>query len=342
MRLYGPSRRGTRAPTRAEIDRAAAIAHQTGKVNAYLATVGDKAVLFGGSGGLLMFAISGRSWVALGDPIGAPEERAELAWRFKEMADRHDGWPVFYEAGRESLPLFVDLGLTLVKLGEEARVPLASFSLDGSGRKALRRTVRTVEKAGGVFEIVPTEGVPALLSELRAVSDAWLAEKNTREKGFSLGHFDEAYLRRFPVAVVRRDGRVVAFANVWPSATREELSVDLMRHEPDAPRGVMEYVLVELMLWGKSEGYAWFNLGMAPLAGLPRRALASRWSNVGGLIYHHGEHFYNFRGLHEYKDKFDPVWEPKYLASPGGLALPRILANIAALIGGGLRGVVAK
>jgi phosphatidylglycerol lysyltransferase len=341
-RLLGPAKRGTRAPTRADIDRAAAIAHQTGKVNAYLATVGDKAVLFGRSRGLLMFAISGRSWVALGDPIGAPEERAELAWRFKEMADRHAGWPVFYEAGRESLPLFVDLGLTLVKLGEEARVPLAGFSLDGHGRKELRRTVRGVEKAGCVFEIVAPKDVPALMPELRRVSDAWLAEKNTREKGFSLGHFDDAYLCRFPAAVVRRNGRVLAFANVWPSATREELSVDLMRHEPDAPRGVMEYVMIELMLWGKSEGYAWFNLGMAPLAGLVSRALAPRWSSIGRLIYRRGEHFYNFRGLREYKAKFDPVWEPKYLASPGGLALPRILANIATLIGGGLRGVVAK
>ena len=341
-RLVGPARRGTRAPTRAEIDRAGAIAHQTGKVNAYLATVGDKAVLFGRSGGLLMFAISGRSWVALGDPVGAPEERAELAWRFKEMVDRHAGWPVFYEAGRESLPLFVDLGLSLVKLGEEARVPLSTFSLEGSGRKGLRRTVRGVENAGGVFEIIVPEEMPAVLPELRRVSDAWLAEKNTREKGFSLGRFDEAYLRRFPIAVARRNGRIVAFANMWPSATREELSVDLMRHEPDAPRGVMEYVLIQLMLWGKREGYAWFNLGMAPLAGLPSRAHAPRWSSVGGLIFRRGEHFYNFQGLREYKQKFDPVWEPRYLASPGGLALPRILANIATLIGGGLRGVVAK
>jgi phosphatidylglycerol lysyltransferase len=142
--------------------------------------------------------------------------------------------------------------------------------------------------------------------------------------------------------VARREDRIVAFANVWPSATREELSVDLMRHDPDAPRGVMEYVLIQLMLWGKRESYDWFNLGMAPLAGLPIRERAPRWSSVGGLIFRRGEHFYNFHGLREYKQKFEPVWEPRYLASPGGLALPRVLSNIATLIGGGLRGVVAK
>jgi phosphatidylglycerol lysyltransferase len=342
MRLLGPPRGRITLPTRAEADRAAAIAYCSGQVNAYLGSVGDKALLFGPGGGLLMYAVSGRSWVALGDPIGSPEERAELAWRFKDMADRYGGWPVFYEASPESLPLFVDLGLSLVKLGEEARVRLATFSLEGGSRKGLRRTVRSVENAGAAFEVIAPGDVPALLPELRRVSDAWLAEKNTREKGFSLGRFDEAYLRRFPVAVARRDGRVLAFANVWPSASLEELSVDLMRHEPAAPRGVMEYVLVQLMLWGKREGYDWFNLGMAPLAGLPRRARAPRWGNVGGVVYRHGEHFYHFRGLRAYKEKFDPVWEPRYLASPGGLALPRILANLATLIGGGLRGVVAK
>ncbi|HYU35043.1 MAG TPA: phosphatidylglycerol lysyltransferase domain-containing protein, partial [Thermoanaerobaculia bacterium] len=56
----------------------------------------------------------------------------------------------------------------------------------------------------------------------------------------------------------------------------------------------------------------------------------------------HGEHFYNFQGLREYKEKFDPVWEPRYLACPGGLMLPRVLTDIAALIGGGLRGVVGR
>ena len=81
---------------------------------------------------------------------------------------------------------------------------------------------------------------------------------------------------------------------------------------------------------------------MAPLSGLERRELAPLWSKVGAFLYRHGEHFYNFQGLREYKEKFDPVWQPRYLASPGGLALPRLLANVASLINGGLRGVVSK
>jgi phosphatidylglycerol lysyltransferase len=104
----------------------------------------------------------------------------------------------------------------------------------------------------------------------------------------------------------------------------------------------MDYLLVHLMLAGKARGYRWFNLGMAPLSGLPDRALAPAWAKLGAFVFRHGEHFYNFQGLRQYKEKFEPQWQPKYLASPGGLALPIIMANIATLISGSLKGVFAR
>lgn len=96
------------------------------------------------------------------------------------------------------------------------------------------------------------------------------------------------------------------------------------------------------MLWGKASGYRWFNLGMAPLSGLQEGGLSSLWSRVGAYVFQHGEHFYNFQGLRHCKDKFDPEWTPRYLACPGGLVIPRILANIASLVSGGIKGLVVK
>ena len=142
--------------------------------------------------------------------------------------------------------------------------------------------------------------------------------------------------------MVRRAGHIVAFANIWGSANGDELSVDLMRQSADAPSGVMDYMFLQLILWGQQQRFHWFNLGMAPLSGLENRSLGTLWNRVGSLAYRFGENFYNFQGLRQYKEKFDPIWEPMYLASPGGLALPRILTNLAALISGGLRGVVTK
>ena len=343
MRLLRHAPPETHLPDRAELDRAAQIIATSRDSSTNLVLVGDKPLLWSSSGrGLLSYGVSGRSWVALGDPIGDEEEREELAWRFRELADRHGGWTVFYEVGVEHLPLYIDLGLTLMKLGEEARVPLAAFSLEGSNRRSLRRTQRQMERDGVSFCVVPPAEVPALLPQLRAISDSWLLEKRTREKGFSLGRFDEEYISRFPVALAKKNGEILAFANIWSTLPKTELSIDLMRYTPAAPGGVMQFIFTELMLWGRAQGYRSFRLGMAPFSGLESRALAPLWTRVGALMYRYGEHFYNFQGLREYKEKFDPVWEPRYLASPGGLALPRVLTSVATLIGGGIKGVVAK
>ncbi|GBE04096.1 phosphatidylglycerol lysyltransferase [bacterium BMS3Abin09] len=278
----------------------------------------------------------------MGDPIGPNEETAELAWRFREMCDRHDGWTVFYEVGTENLQVYLDLGLTLIKLGEEGRILLQTFSLEGHERKNMRHALHKLEREGCSFEIIPPERIPAMLPELKKISDIWLEEKNTREKGFSLGFFNEDYLEKFPIGVVKSEGKIIAFANIWSGSGKEELSIDLMRYLPDAPHGIMDYLFIHLILRGKQEGYKWFNLGMAPLSGLEDRALAPLWSRLGAFVFRHGEHFYNCQGLRQYKEKFDPEWKPKYLAYPGGFSLPRILANIASLISRGLTGVITK
>jgi phosphatidylglycerol lysyltransferase len=343
MRMLRHAEAAPALPTEAELERARAIVRASSDTAANLVFLGDKALLFSPSGNaFLMYGVEGRSWVALGDPIGPEDEVTELAWHFREEADRHGAWPVFYEVGTDRLPLYIDLGLTLLKLGEAAVVPLDSFTLEGGHRKGLRRTIKEVSRHGVTFCVVPPEGVRELLPELKCVSDSWLEEKHTREKGFSLGRFDERYIERFPIGVVRVAGKAVAFANLLSSGDSKEVSLDLMRYSPAAPAGVMEYLFIELLLWGKGQGYKQFNLGMAPLSGLQNRTLAPLWSRAGALLYRHGEHFYNFRGLRQYKEKFDPSWEPRYLASPGGLALPRVLANTAALISGGLRGVVSR
>jgi phosphatidylglycerol lysyltransferase len=343
VRLLRPARRPVSRPSPEELQRAEAILAVHPQAHANLALLGDKSLLFNDARtAFLMYAVRGRSWVAMGDPVGNDQEVLELTWRFREMVDQHGGWPVFYEVSRHRLPLYLEQGLTLLKLGEEARVSLPSFTLEGGSRASLRRWRNAVERAGCSVEILPVGASDALLPDIERISNDWLAARNTREKRFSLGSFSPEYLRHFPIALVRQEGRPVAFATLWTTGTRAELMVDLMRYVSDAPPNVMTYLFIHIMLWGREHGYQWFNFGMAPLAGLQPRALAPLWTRLGAFVFRHGEDFYNFRGLREYKDRFDPVWEPRYLASPGGLALPFILTDIASLIGGGLKGVFAK
>ncbi len=303
----------------------------------------DKALLFDQTRtAFVMYAIQGRTWAALGDPVGPEERLTDLVRLFLERCADFGGVPVFYEVTGSHLHRYADFGLTFVKLGEEAKVDLARFTLEGGPASKHRQILRRLEKDGGVFRIVEPAGVPAILSALRRVSDDWLAAKAGGEKGFSLGFFDEEYLSRFPIAVIEREGQIQAFANLWLGPQRVELSVDLMRYHRAAPKGVMEALFVHLMQWGKQQGYHWFVLGMAPLAGFEQSPVASVWNRIGAFLYEHGEAVYNFQGLRAYKDKFDPVWEPRYLAYPGGLRLPRILADVSALVGGGYRHILFK
>ena len=336
VRLLRPARAPLSVPTPANLREVARIVRSSPRIVTQLALLGDKQFLFNRKRtAFIMYGTQGRSHISLGNPVGPEDDWQELCWDFRQLCDLHGTLPVFYQVGPEDLPRYIDLGLSFLRVGEEAHVPLASFGLDGGQRRELRHEVNRAVKGGCCFEVLPAEAVPERLAEFRQISAAWLADKGAAEKGFSLGYFDEDYLARFPAAVIKVQDRVVAFANVLTSAERAGITVDLMRHQPDCPPGAMTYLFVQLMLWGRREGYGHFSLGMAPLSGFELRELAPMWHRLGHWVYRHGEHFYGFEGLRRYKEKFDPVWEPRYLASPGGLALPRVLADLVLLIGRG-------
>jgi phosphatidylglycerol lysyltransferase len=339
-RLVGAAPHELVRPDSADLEAARAIIAAQGSTTANLVFLRDKAMLFDEDRtGFVMYGVQGRTWVALGDPVCPPDRVRGLIRRFLERCGDFGGVPVFYEVGTDYLHHYADFGLTFAKVGEEARVDLTAFTLHGARASKHRQLTRRLEKDGGVFRIIPAAEVPAVLEQLRAVSDDWLNEKSVAEKGFSLGFFDAEYLSRFPIAVVERGGRIEAFANLWLDEIGTSLSPDLMRYRHDAPRDVMEALFVHMMQWGKEQGYHWFALGMAPLSGFETSPVATLWNRLGALLFRHGEAFYNFQGLRAYKEKFNPLWTPRYLAYPGGLKLPRILVDASALIAGGYRSI---
>lgn len=335
---------GEVAQTSAEdMARAAAIIRSNPSSDGCYALVGDKHLMFSPSGNsFLMFGKQGRTWVSLFGPFGDSREWSDLVWRFIEVATDHGGRAAFYQVRPVSLPLYLDCGMRAFKLGEHAHVTLPDFSLKGAKRANLRSGVNRGQREGLSFEVIAPDAVGALLPALREVSDAWLAEQRGREKNFSVGRFDENYLQRLPVALVRREGRVIAFANLLTTDAKDEASVDLMRYLPGSPPGTMDFLFAKILLHLQSEGYARFGLGMSPMAGMAERRRAPRWQRLGRLLFEYGDRFYNFRGLRSFKDKFEPVWEARYLAAPGGLAPMFVLADVAALIGGGAKGASGK
>ncbi len=342
-RLLRPSKPPISAPSNDDLEQAEVLIANGHDSNANLALLGDKHLMFNDDRtAFIMYQASGSSWVCMGDPVGPAVLCEPLAWEFLERCDGMAVSPVFYQVAADNLSLYIDLGLTLSKLGEEGRVPLPAFSLDGASRADLRQMHRRAARDGAEFEVVPRQDVPAIMADLRAVSDAWLKEKQAGEKRFSLGYFDENYLSRFDCAVVRAAGRIVAFANLWRAGTETELSVDLMRYGEGAPKGVIDFLLVESMLWGKAQKYQWFNLGMAPLSGLEEHALAPTWHKLGRMVQRYGETFYHFEGLRKYKEKFLPVWRPRYLAVSGKFGVAGALLDVTSLISGGVGKALKK
>jgi phosphatidylglycerol lysyltransferase len=342
-RLLNAERLGDAVPTQADMDAVRRILPSATDSSANVALLGDKRFLFNERrDAFLMYQVRGRSWICLGDPIGEESSAAELAWKFRELSDSFNGRTVFYQVTDRMLPTYIDMGLALLKLGEDAVVSLADFSLEGPDRAELRHAHSRGRRAGATFEIIPRQRIGEAEPALKAVSDEWLASKATAEKGFSLGRYTADYIANFDCAVVTVAGHMVAFANLWQAPAGGELSIDLMRYGAAAPKGVMDFLFIELMLWGKAQGFTRFSLGMAPLAGLEQRALAPLWHKIGNVIFRWGEDLYHFEGLRRFKEKFNPDWRPRYLVCRGGRQIPVALMDTTALISGGLEQIWTK
>ncbi|MFE9084567.1 phosphatidylglycerol lysyltransferase domain-containing protein [Brevundimonas sp. NPDC003935] len=335
-RSHGPAGPAEIARARLALDQA-----DTAAPEASLALLGDKALLFSPSGrSFIAYRVRGRRWIAMGEAAGLKAERLELLWAFAEMADSYGGAPVFYSVGEGMLADLATLGLAVRKVGEAAVIDAAHFSTEGKGKQNLRTAVNRAEREGATFEVLAPGAVRPLEAELRAVSDAWLNHHNGSEKAFSLGRFDIDYLDRSPVAVAREGGRIVAFANLLVGARGEEAMIDLMRHDPEGPHGIMDYLFTRTAQWARAEGFERLDLGMAPLSGLEDRRLAPVFARVGALVFEEGGAVYGFQGLRAYKGKFGPAWRPKFIAASTSTPLALALLDVALLTSGGWLGLL--
>ncbi|MDE3120793.1 MAG: bifunctional lysylphosphatidylglycerol flippase/synthetase MprF [Paracoccaceae bacterium] len=306
---------------------------------ANLALTGDKTFFFSETGdAFIMYAVQGKSWIAYSDPVGPKAAVRDLAWAFFDAAFAAGCRPVFYEVSDAYLPIWVEMGMTVNKIGEEATVHLPAFSLAGQKYKAMRAAYNKLEREGISFELAAPPHSPELLARLKDISDAWLASRRGREKRFSVGRFSPDYLQGFRIALIKREGRVVAFANLLETETKAGATIDLMRFGPDAPANVMQFLFIALMEQLRDEGFAQFSLGMAPLAGLEVKYGARLWNRFGSILFKYGRSFYNFAGLRAFKQKFGPDWRSRYFAVPGSLAPIAALRDVTLAISGTARG----
>ena len=286
----------------------------------------DKSYYFSPSGKtVIAYVPKGRGAIALGDPIGPKEDLAEAILGFQQFCDRNDWQPAFYQTLPETLETYKSLGFQTLKIGEEAVVDLKTFTLEGKAGKNLRTSMNKFGKLGYSVQFYSPPISADLLQELRAISDQWLAHMEGAEKKFSLGWFDDDYLRDCEIAVVQnKAGQPVAFANIVPEYQTKEATIDLMRHQAEIERGTMDFLFVSMFQHFKALNYEGFNLGLAALSGVGETGESTRMEKGMHYLYEHLNQFYNFQGLRAYKDKFHPHWESRYIVYPQLAALPNV------------------
>jgi phosphatidylglycerol lysyltransferase len=208
-------------------------------------------------------------------------------------------------------------------------VDLSKFTLEGSENKPVRNAHNKMLRNGYKALVQQPPHSARMLRELRAISDDWLSNRGTKEMGFSLGWFDEEYLNTCPILLVRDgEGFIDAFANIVTEFQSKEAAVDLMRHRSFSEKGIMDFLFVSLFQWAKEQGFSLFNLGLSTFSGIGENPKDPALQRTLRFIYENVNRFYNFKGLHAFKEKFHPIWSTRYLVYPGAGSLPAVSISL--------------
>ena len=286
----------------------------------------DKSYSFSKKGSVIDYVVQGRIALALGDPIGPSMDISKAIHEFKTHCIQNDWLPAFVDIPSDHLSAFAKQGFRSLTIGHEAVVNLENFSLEGSCNKDLRYVFNKFTKLGYTTEVFTTKIPTKVKSDLREVSDDWLTTRKGVEKRFWVGWFDEAYLDCWPMMIARDlEGKLMAFGNILSAYNEPVATVDMMRHSPKAESGVMEYLFISMFLWARENGFKQFDLGLCALAGVGTDPQDAAGEKAIHYLYEHMTSFFDFQGLHHFKEKFHPEWQPRYLAFPSYSNLPGII-----------------
>lgn len=260
---------------------------------------------------MFMYVKKANKLFIMGDPIGNKIYLKKAIDQFMEDADLINLNLVFYEISEDLTMILHEKGFDFIKAGEEGYVELNKFSLSGKKRRGERALMNKFDREGFSFKILNPPYSKDLISDLHEISNQWLAGK--KEKGFSLGFFEESYLNQAPIALIQdKDNKIIAFASIMPSNNQALTSIDLMRSGVDAPSGIMDLMFINLFKYCQDNAYKVFNLGMAPFSNVGKSKFSFMNEKVVNLIYKYGDAFYSFIGLRLYKEKYVSYWKAKY------------------------------
>jgi phosphatidylglycerol lysyltransferase len=303
------------APTAKELERPNKLVNEFGNSSLdYFKTYHDKMIYEPqGINAFISYRTAGNFAVVLENPVAENEEQMrECITMFDKFCYETGFKSFYYRVSENCLPIYKSLRKKVMFIGQEGVVDLNSFSLEGGARKSIRNAISKVKDRGFTTHVLVPPIKDGLLQKIKSVSDEWLDETDREEIVFSQGIFVWNELKQQTLITVENaEEKIVAFLNIIPDYVKGEGTYDLLRKTKDAPNGVMDFILIELFNYLKSENYSTVNLGFAPMSGLddpqtfPERSMKFAYEKIRG--------FSAYKGLREYKEKFVTNWYNKYL-----------------------------
>lgn len=258
--------------------------------------------------------------ISLGDPVGPDDELEAVTRAFLRWC--HDnGWHVaFHQTLPDLLPMYHRLGLHSLKIGEEGIVNLEHFVTSTAKNKQFRHISSKFQREGYTCVRYLPPHPSTLLDDVEAVSNEWLSLPGRRERTFTLGQFDRAYVNETPLfTLTEPGGRLVAFVNEIPAYPAGFATIDMMRHRVQIPNGAMDFLFLRLMQRLKEEGFHAFSLGLAPFSGVGDEPGATLEERAIHQLFEHLNRFFSYKGLRSYKEKFEPQWTDSFIVYQGGV-----------------------
>lgn len=269
--------------------------------------------------------------VVLEDPVSpGRDEMKSIILEFRKFCFDNGLKEIYYRVPKESLDIYRETGKKNFFIGQEGVVDLSKFTLEGGEKKSIRNALNKIAEQGYKANINTPLLKDGLLQKLKSVSDDWLKTMNRKEIVFSQGMFLEKEIKQQTVITVENnEEKIIAFVNIIPDYKNDEGTYDLLRKTSDAPNGIMDYIMIELFKYFRSQGIRYVNLGLAPMAGLndphtfPEKTIKFAYEKIRS--------FSHYKGQREYKDKFNPVWNDKFLIYDNDydlISVPSVLSGI--------------
>ncbi|MGV8879050.1 MAG: phosphatidylglycerol lysyltransferase domain-containing protein [Sphingobacteriaceae bacterium] len=281
----------------------------------YFKTYSDKLFYFSPHiEGFIAYRVANGFAIVLEEPVceDHTQSKSAIVKEFEVFCAENGIKPAYYRVDETSLLWFESLGKKSMIIGQEAVLNLDNFSLEGKERKSMRNAANSMQKNGFLTKVYEAPIKAGLLQKLKSVSDEWLESTDRNEIIFSQGMFDLDELRNQTIITLENtDEKILAFLNVIPDYAKNETTYDLIRKTEDSPRGNMDVLIIALINYSKSKGYKFLNLGLAPMSGiekgrdLPEKTIKYAYEKI--------QQFKQYKGLRDFKEKFDPEWHNKYL-----------------------------